>query len=281
MKALLLASLFLSLNAFAEPLKIVNFNTMCDFCGDKENYGPFDKRLDSMADTINRQNPDLVSLQEFSNIRQVRKVTKQLKNDYQLVFSDGKLANYTDPVLLIRKDRFTVLDQDGFWLGPNPKSPKGWEMAIPRRMQWVKLLDKNTQKEFIFIGSHFDNNSANKTPSAKIVNEFVKAQTLPVLFAGDTNLKTEHDGYQFLLGNELIDTFPGVGNVNFFANGPYDIHDACNKAKSPTFPECRIDHVVHTANFPYTFKSWSVDVFKYNGKIGFVSDHRAVIVEFE
>lgn len=281
MKTLILLSLLFSLNSFAESLKIVNFNTMCDFCGDKEKYGTFKKRLDNMADTLNRHNPDLVSLQEFSNIRQVRKVVKQVKGDYQLVFSDGKLANYTDPVLMVKKDRFTVLDQGGFWLGPNKKSPKGWELAIPRRMQWARLLDKKTQGEFIFIGSHFDNNSANKAPSAKVVNEFVKTQNLPVLFAGDTNLKTDHDGYEFLIGNELVDTFPGVGNVTFFANKPYDIHDACNKSKSPTFPECRIDHVLHTPNFPYTLKSWGVDVFRYNGTLGFVSDHRAVIVEFQ
>lgn len=280
-KVLLVFSLLASFSSFAEPLKIVNFNTMCDFCGDKEKYGPFKERLKNMADTLNRHNPDLVSLQEFSNIRQVRKVVKQVKGNYQLVFANGILANYTDPVLMINKERFTVVDQGGFWLGPNKKLPLGWTLKIPRRMQWARLLDKKTQSEFIFIGTHFDNSSENKTPSAQVINEFVKTKNLPVLFAGDTNIKTDHPGYSLLIGNELVDTFPGVDDVKFFANSPYDVHDACNKAKSPTFPECRIDHVLHTPNFPYEFKSWGVDVFRYNGSLGFVSDHRAVIVEFQ
>lgn len=262
-------------------LKIMNFNTMCDLCGDKKKYGSFKQRLKSMADTINRHSPDLVSLQEFSNIRQVRKVVKQLNNEYFVLYADGKLANYTDPVLLISKKRFEVKENAGFWLGPKKNCPLAWETAIPRRLHWARLLDKVRSEEFIFVGTHFDNNSANKVPSATVANNLFQAQTLPVIFAGDTNIKTFNDGYAQLLGNEMTDTFPGVGNVTFHANTPYDIHDACNKAKSPTFPECRIDHVLTSKNAPWTPVSWAVDVFRYHGSLGFVSDHRAVIVTLE
>jgi endonuclease/exonuclease/phosphatase family metal-dependent hydrolase len=280
MKLLLLFFLLLSGQAQAS-LKVMNFNTMCDLCGDKKKYGPFKERLNSMADTINRHDPDLVSLQEFSNLRQVKKVVSQLKTKYSMIYHDGKITNFTDPVFLIRKDRFKILSIDGFWLGPNPRLPKSWKLSIPRRLQWVKLMDLQSQKEFILMGSHFDNNSANKVPSAKLVNQLIKDQKLPVLFAADTNIKTSHQGYSMLLGQELIDTFPGTEDVIFHANSGYDVHDACNKSKSPTFPDCRIDHVLTTPDFPMKAKSWAVDVYKYQGSLGFVSDHRAVIVDFE
>ena len=46
------------------PLKLMNFNTMCVFCGDKEEYGTFEQRMAAVADTINRHDPDILSLQD-------------------------------------------------------------------------------------------------------------------------------------------------------------------------------------------------------------------------
>lgn len=263
------------------PLKIMNFNTMCVFCGDKEEYGTFEQRMTAVADTINRHDPDVLSLQEFTRKAEVRSLLKNLKSKYDAVYYQGIGISFVDPVLLVKKERFEVTDEDSFWLGPNPKLPLGWKAAFPRRLQWVEVLDKVSGEKFVLVGTHFDNSSANKDPSAKLMNEYFKNSKLPVIFAGDTNLKPHDQGYNILLGDVFIDTFPGVEAVKYVANGPYTVNDGCNLSKDPLFPRCRVEHVLLSKNAPWTVRSWSIDVFRYHGKTGFVSDHRAVIVELE
>jgi endonuclease/exonuclease/phosphatase family metal-dependent hydrolase len=261
-------------------LKLMNFNTMCVFCGDKEEYGTFKQRLNAIADTINRHDPAILSLQEFTRKSEVNKLLKKLKSKYIKIHLKG-LVSFVDPVLLVKKDRFEVTDEDSFWLGPNVKLPLGWKVTFPRRLQWAELYDKETNQRFVLAGSHFDNSPTNKGPTAKLVNQYFKNFKLPVIFAGDTNLKPELEGYGDLLKDVFNDTFPGEDNVVYYSNGVTAPNDGCNLSKDPLFPQCRVEHVLTSKNSPWKVKSWALDVFRYHGRVGFASDHRAVIVELE
>jgi endonuclease/exonuclease/phosphatase family metal-dependent hydrolase len=263
------------------PLKLMNFNIMCVFCGDKEEYGSYKQRMAAVADTINRHDPDILSLQEFTRKCEVKKLLKKLKSKYEAIYYQGVGVSFVDPVLLVKKDRFEVAEEKSFWLGPNPKLPLGWKTSFPRRLQWAEIYDKTRGERFVLAGSHFDNSSVNKEPSAMLTNEYFKDFKYPVIFAGDTNLKTVHAGYTNMLGDVFVDTFPGVDAVKYVANGPFTVNDGCNASKDPLFPQCRVEHVLTSKNAPWVVKSWSLDVFRYHGKTGFVSDHRAVIVELE
>lgn len=265
---------------YSSTLKVMNFNTMCDLCGDKEDYGRFKERLESMSDTINRHDPDLISLQEFRTKQQVlKRLIGRLDSAYHTVFARETILSYMDPTLMIKKNRFEVLRTKSIWLGPlAPHFSFGWSIKIPRMAQLAFLKDKKTQKEFLFVGAHFDNSEENKFKSAQYLNQYLKQFSLPILFAGDTNIKTVHKGYSYLLDGLFKDTFMGEEQTIFYANGAFSSKDACNLSKAPTFPLCRIDHVLLSHNAPWSVVSWGVDVYRYRGKIGFVSDHRAVIV---
>jgi endonuclease/exonuclease/phosphatase family metal-dependent hydrolase len=278
---LALASFSLLADSNTPTLTVMNFNTMCDVCGNRANYGSFKQRLVAMADTINRHNPDLVSLQEFSTKREVQRMLKMVSKSYLVFYAKKKYWSYTDPVLLVSKERFDVQQNGGFWLGPNTRLPFGWKLAIPRRLEWVKLKDKIRQEELVFVGTHFDNNSGNKIPSASLTNDFINLQNTPVIFAGDSNIKAYDPGYNDLLGDTMLDTFPTLNEVVFHNNSPYVPSDACNKSKAETFPKCRIDHVLISKSGPWQVISWAVDLFRYHGNLGFVSDHRAVIVTLD
>ena len=189
------------------------------------------------------------------------------------------LVGYADPTLLVRKSRFRVGKTGGFWLGPNaPDFNFGWSIAYPRRVESVELEDRTTGIKFTFAGTHFDNNRKNKTPSAKLVVEEFIGGDYPVIFAGDSNLAPGTEGYATLAGG-FRDTFTEVANHPYISNGPTENSDGCNLSKGSIFPACRIDHVLLSPNSPWRTKSWSVDTFRY--KRGFVSDHRAVVVELE
>jgi endonuclease/exonuclease/phosphatase family metal-dependent hydrolase len=263
----------------AENLKIMNFNTNCSICDLKQTEGPFSERIKNLADTVRRHNPDLVSFQEFTFERHVHAVDKMLQDRYIAVFGKGGIYPDTDSTFFVRKDRFQILQYNGAWLGPKaPKFSFGWKMGAPRRFQSVVLLDKTTNRKFIFAGTHFDNSIVNKTPSAVYLHAFFEQQTLPVIFAGDTNLGADSAGYAVLVGQVMRNTFDEVPFTTI-ANAEFAQTDLCPN-ENP-WPACRIDHVLLSKNAPWKVKSWSEDLYRYYKNEKFTSDHRAVIVELD
>lgn len=263
-------------------LKIMNFNVMCKMCKKRKEYGKFKERFDNIADTVRRHDPDLISFQEWGTKSQIKKMGKALGNRYEIFFSKG-LLSWPDPALFVKKERFTAANADGGWLGKRfPKFSFGWKFAIPRRMQWVTVREKASGQEFLFVGTHFDNHGPNKLESSKIASDLFKDSKIPVLFAGDSNLNPSMEGYANLKRYGMEDSFETVGQTTFVVNRPtYDPNDGCGDEKGAVFPDCRIDHVMTSPSFPWKAKSWAVDLFKYTKWDWWVSDHRAVIVNYE
>jgi len=267
--------------AFAAPLKVMTFNVMCDFCGTLAENGRFRERLAGVADTIRRHNPDLISIQEIWSGSDIREIEKLLGDEYTSVYANSILVGYADPTLLIRKSRFKIIENDGMWLGPNsPDFSFGWVTTFPRRVEWVTLEDRSDQSRFIFSGAHFDNRAVNKDLSVDLVLEKFRQFTLPLVFAGDTNLRPAYPAYA-KMKEALRDTFLEVPNHRYFSNTPVVNADGCNVQKAPSFPDCRVDHVLLSHGAPWKVKEWGVDTFRYFGNRSFLSDHRAVIVELE
>lgn len=264
---------------FAGPVKVMTFNVMCDFCGTSAENSRFREKLAGVADTIRRHNPDLVSIQEIWSGSDILELEKLLGDEYSSLYASNALFGYADPTLLVKKARFKVIERDGMWLGPRaPDFSFGWATTFPRRLEWAVLEDLSDRLQFIFSGTHFDNRSINKDPSVDLVIEKFKQFKLPLIFAADTNLKPSYPAYaKFRLA--LRDTFLEVGTHDYFSNTPVANSDACNLKKAPSFPECRVDHVLLSQDGPWKVVKWGVDTHRYFGKKDFLSDHRAVIVE--
>jgi endonuclease/exonuclease/phosphatase family metal-dependent hydrolase len=259
-------------------LRVMTFNVMCDFCS-KGHDGTFAQRIAAVADTINRNEPDLISLQELRTGGQVDFLLEHLFVKYTPVFAGEFGLSYADPTLLVRKDRFEVVTKDGMWLGPtSPDFGFGWKTRFPRRIEFAVLREVASKEEMIFAGTHFDNNPANREPSADLLIEKFASSKIPVIFGGDTNLRPDRPGYA-RLAKEFRDTYVAVVNHPYHSNGATVPEDGCNLEKAPTFPECRIDHILLSKNSPWKVSSWSLDAFKYPVLGGFISDHRAVVVD--
>lgn len=269
-------------SAQAAQLKLMNFNTMCDLCKKKKEYGQWKERFENLVDTVKRHEPDLISFQEFRTRAQIEKMGRRLGNQYSIHYAKGFPLSYADPVLFVRKSRFIAKNAKGLWLGKRlPKFSFGWKFAIPRRMQWVTITDKTDGKEFLFIGTHFDNHGPNKLESSKFAAQFFEESAIPVIFAGDTNSNETSEGYAILKSRGMRDTFLEASQTDFIANQPYHPNDACGDNKASTFPNCRIDHVMVSPKFPMRVKKWAIDLFRYSKWNSWVSDHRAVVVEFD
>ncbi len=269
--------LFLS-TAFASTIRVMSFNTMCDICKNKKDYSKFKVRLHEIANTISRYQPDLISLQEFRNKRQIKKLNALLGNKYEILSTKSFIFHFTDTSLLVKKNRFTILSQHSYWLGPNNgKFTFGWKFGIARQLVWAYLRDLETNQDFIFAGSHFDNHGVNKKTSSALLNKIFENLKTPIIFAADTNLNIRSDGYINLIQN-FFDTFNIAQEIVINSNHPYKNSDACRKT-SFYFPDCRIDHILISKNSPWNSLKWSIDLFRYGKKFNFASDHRAIFSE--
>ena len=275
----LILALAVSGVATASALRVVTFNVMCSICRHTDEIGPLSERMAGIADTINRHDPDLVSLQELFTEGQAKDLLRQLEGDYQMVYPDALFVGFADPTLLVRKSRFRVLRSGGFWLGPNaPGFSLGWKLALPRRVEWAELEDRTNGLHFTFAGAHFDARRKNSNPSAELVVKMLLPRDTPLIFAGDSNLPPGTPGYAALSAS-FRDTFGEVSEHPYIANGPTRNSDGCNLDPTFVFPDCRIDHVLLSPGAPWRTRSWSVDVFRYER--GFASDHRAIVVDLE
>ncbi len=259
--------------AIANDIRVMSFNTTCALCN-KGKFDKFSKRKHWIVDTVKRANPDIISLQEVLTSHQLKWISKKLKN-YSLFYGKYRVFKFSDSALLIRKDRFKVTADGGYWLGRRggKRFSFGWSFALPRRVQWANIYDKTSGKEFTFVGGHFDNRTENKENSARFVIETFSKSERPILFAGDTNLKPLTNGYA-ILKTFFDDSFDISAEFSMIQNSNTGLNDGCNLEKGKVFPDCRVDHILVSSRDNWSVSNWSIDQYLYNGK--FTSDHRAI-----
>lgn len=152
---------------------------------------------------------DLICLTEVKsvNAESYRRALKVGTADYQLVVSSN--GNDDRIALLYRRDRFRRTDRGSAAGRPTELSSHDGE-TFPaggnRRPCVVQLQDqRNGGLEFLFMGNHL-NRGTNRTrqTQARLLREWVKVQTLPVIATGDYNFDFD---FQHLTGNQAMSIF--------------------------------------------------------------------------
>ncbi len=259
--------------ARAMDFSLLSFNTMCDFCH-KDNRDNFSERKELLRQVIEDHKADLVALQEVRTGGQVRDFFKNTPT-YKLFFTKAVLMSYADPALAINTAKFKVLKNGQFWLGPGEGFSFGWKMALPRQVIWAKLKSKEDGKELYFVSGHFDNRIENLLGAADLVNQFIKGLDAPVVFAGDTNITPDFEGYSMLLGGELKNAFSLKEKFSTIGK-PKQAEDLCYHRKGDKFPACRVDHILLSKGDDWKVSEWAIDVRRLGPANRFPSDHRPV-----
>ncbi len=267
---------FLIINSVqADSIKVLNFNTMCDFCKGS-NLFKYDERIKSLRRVIDKHQPDLMSLQEIRTLSQVERLTKNYPR-YKIIATDSLLVSYADPAIVYDSEKLKLLETKNYWLGPNNgKFSFGWSTALPRQILIAKFKSKN--KEFYFISSHFDNLRKNLKGASEVLIDIFHQFKLPTLFAGDTNIPMDMRLYTSLT-SEVTDAFDLKENFNVMGEYKSD-KDICYLKKGKVFPTCRVEHFLLSKAHDWKVKSFTIDANKYyEGK--FPSDHRPYILDVE
>jgi len=263
--------------AHSTKIKVMNFNTMCDFCHGSE-FFQYEDRLKSLNKIILKHKPDIISLQELRTTSHITKILAQLRH-FQTVSSEYMFMSYADPAIAFDRTKYTLIEQGQFWLGPNEgKFTWGWRTAIPRRVHWVKLKDLEGM-EFVFVSSHFDNLRKNLAGAANLVNQYFKVFKDPIIFAADTNITPDMPEFTNMIKGTFIDAFDIKESFEVLGEYKSD-RDICYDKKGEVFPVCRVEHILLSSKHKWKVGKFIIDADKnHNGN--FPSDHRPVITTVE
>lgn len=259
--------------------KVISFNMLCSFCD--ATYPPWDERLEYFKDIFDRYDADLIGLQELTWPEEVQQVLG-LKEAYKAVYFIGDeagpfgLTDYPDATILYKADRFLLKDSGNYWLSPTPDDVWSTGFAdgaqFPRIVTWAVFEDKSSGLDFLFVNTHFDNNSPSQELSAPVLLERTRkfAEQLPVVITGDFNSQPQDKAYSELIAKREEG---GLGLENAFDLAP----SVTVEGQDPTWdPASRIDHIFVGGSGSWACPQWTVDVHKYGDPPGFPSDHRAI-----
>lgn len=254
-----------------QPIKVMTYNIRYDNPGDGENA--WDNRKQKIFDLLKKYDPDIIGVQE-ALLHQLQDITENL-DGYQFFGvgrDDGKEKGEFSAIF-IRKDRFTLLEGNTFWLSKTPETPgsKDWDAAITRVVTWGRLEDKKSREVFLMINTHFDHiGKESRRQSAALLKE--KAASLakgdPVIITGDFNFTRDQPPYAVVMDPEklrIMDAAPGSTpgtSCGFVVNAR-----PCNA----------IDYIFHTPQ-------WRADhyqVIQDNDGKHYPSDHLPVMVTLE
>lgn len=242
---------------------------------------------------MQRHNPHLIGIQELVTDDNVHQLLEYLPN-HDAIWANGTViggffVNYPDATILYDRTVFDMLDKGWYWLSETPDRPSiGWTLSLFRIVIWARLRDRRSDTEFVFISTHFDNNGANKVPSANLfmnrTGAWVTEHNLPVIVTGDFNSELDSDSYRILTegtgdGFKLSNTYHMAADPRFERNS--DLPEYCGCPGSDVqWDNCLIDHVFVAGppGISWRTTDWLVDVWQYlDGEPYFPSDHRAYV----
>ncbi|MEA5258503.1 endonuclease/exonuclease/phosphatase family protein [Arcicella aquatica] len=205
---LLILLISTSMSSYSQQkLNVMTFNIRMETVQDGENQ--WAKRKENLSSMLDFYEADICGMQEVL-VGQIRDLTKLLPN-YAYVGvgrDDAKEGGEFSPIFY-RKDKFTILESNTFWLSQTPDVPsKSWDAALNRIVTYAKFRDNKTKKVFYFFNTHFDHiGQVARRESAKMLVAKIKAvdAKIPVILTGDFN-STPTEEPTVIINAGLIDT---------------------------------------------------------------------------
>ena len=260
-----------------EAIDAMSFNIRYDNPEDgKQNWH---HRKENVVRMINFYDLDIIGMQEVL-VAQLNYLKEHL-NQYETVGvgrEDGKDKGEFAPIFY-RKERFEMLDSGTFWLSETPeKISKGWDAALERIATWAIFKDRNSEKKFMFMNTHFDHmGDIARTESAKLLKQKANdmANGLPLILTGDFNLVPESVAIKTLTKLDGENTLVNTSSVATFTYGPD--WTSCGFDNRPFEERKVIDYIfvkkVEKVNKYAVFSEMLNDIF--------LSDHCPVFAQIE
>ncbi len=169
-----------------DAIAVMSFNLMA---------GKEDKRLDSVVETILKYRPEVIGVQEATDMW-IGLLTQRLGNIYTII-GEGRNADGGDEhsAILYLTDEFDCLESGTKWLSDTP-DVKGSKIAgshYTRIMTYAHLERKSDGKQFLHVNTHLDYGSTDAEEAVKVAqmqvifDQIARFEGLPTIITGDFN----------------------------------------------------------------------------------------------
>jgi len=266
-------------------LNVMTYNVLCSFCPGlgMDQHDSWAERAPMLRDLFAEYDLDLIGAQELTysapgpnNSDEVRDLAGET---YEAIYYENpQLMDYPDATLLYRASRFAEHDRGFFWLSSTPDVPLSADFdpggQFARVVAWAELEDLDSGEHFIFVTTHFDNNSPSQTLSAPLFLSRLQplADRLPLVITGDFNSNLSTEAYGLLTGSDdpklvnASDLLPGEPR----AVGPEPDQASYNW-------DGRIDHIFLGGRATFAVSDWLVDLRRSGPNDRHLSDHHAMV----
>lgn len=247
----------------------------------------WEHRVDSVAAYL--ADKDVFALQE-ATYQQIEDLAERLPQFdwYGAGRNDGHRDGEATPIFW-RKDRFTAVARDTFWLGPDPQAvgEPAWGANLPRVCSWVLLAPTAEHpapapRPFMLFNTHFDHQSSEaREKSAQLMLQQIAqvAESHPVVMTGDLNCRPDSKPIAVLTAKpasegdlQLVDAITASQTAAQGPTGTWNGFKAIN-------PEVRIDYILVRPGLGTVLEHITDDPKTKAGRFG--SDHLPVRVIME
>jgi len=217
-------------STFAQSIKVMTYNIRLDVASDGVNQWP--NRKGKVFELLKKHDPGIFGVQEALH-HQLQDILAALPEYASIgVGRDDGKTNGEYSAILYKKERYTVIQQQTFWLSETPDVPgsKSWDAAITRVVTWGKFRDQKSGNVFILANTHFDHiGKTARQMSAELIKSKIQkiAGRFPIIITGDFNSEPTEPPYLVMTRREkmtLLDSRPASQTQGTFCtfevNGP-------------------------------------------------------------
>lgn len=270
---------------------VLSCNIRVALPGDESKGNGWGDRKALCIQVIGDQKPDIICLQEV--IRpQMADLVKSFPGFISFGFAGPAMDAYQEGYhgiaknpIMFAKERYEIISGGNYWLSETPliAGSLSWGSGRPRHVNWVRLKDRSTEREFRVLNTHLDHVSqhARKQQARMIAEETEQYPSVfPQLLAGDFNEDATNAVVDFIKEGGWIKDGGGWTDTYSAVHGPKDPGFTGHgfqghKKKVNAGDKGKIDFIFFRGNV----KAQQAEVIRNNKDGYYPSDHYFVSAE--
>lgn len=201
----LLVLIFISNGYGQGEIRVLSANVRVALHEDDLKGVGWEDRKDIVMKVIKRQNPDIICLQEVIEVQNI--AFKQYFKNFQIlgyegpemdVYKDQDYHQIAKNPILYNKKKYELIAAGQYWLSDKPLlgGSKSWQTSRARNVNWIRLKEKRSGKQFRVLNTHLDHRSQEAQLSqVKMILEEARQyqEDFPQILAGDFNADSKNE----------------------------------------------------------------------------------------
>lgn len=260
-------------NSFAQTIRAASWNIRCIEKKDSLQGDAWSKRVPEIAKVVEFRNFDVLGMQEVDSVQ--REMLSALMPRYSWI----KAANYEGNPIAFLTEKYELKDHGSFWYSRSMEvGSKDWDSKHPRHCNWVRLVDKASGKDFLFVNTHWDNKGDTaRVESARMVVKLLPqiAGDSPTILVGDFNLKPKRTALRILTADSVFYEAVDMAPIVSIPEGSF------TKFRTDRHSEETLDHMFYRGPLKILRYGILRETYYDGEQFRFPSDHHPIMGEFK